>query len=312
MNLLYMKYAVEVASAGSINRAAERLYVDQPNLSRAIKDLETSLGVSLFERSARGMKLTPDGETFLRYAKTILSEVDAVENMFRTRTEKKQEFSISVPRASYISAAFAAFARGLPRDGETEIFYKETNAMRAMKNILENDYRLGIVRYAETYDRYYKTAMEEKGLAYEIVTEFRYNLLFSKDSPLAQREHITLADLGDYTEIAHADPYVPSLPFAEVKKEELPDVGHRIFVFERGSEFDLLQNPDTFMWASPVPEEILRRNGLISRPVQDNGRIYKDVLIYREDYKLTRLDNAFITELCRVKRETFHQMGDKL
>ena len=61
MNLLHMKYAVEVAETGSINKAAEKLYVGQPNLSRAIKELENSLGISIFERSAKGMILTPDG-----------------------------------------------------------------------------------------------------------------------------------------------------------------------------------------------------------------------------------------------------------
>ena len=83
MNLLYLKYAVEVAASGSINKAAEKLYMDQPNLSRCIKDLETSLGVSIFARSARGMKVTPEGEEFLKYAERILKQVDTVENMFR-------------------------------------------------------------------------------------------------------------------------------------------------------------------------------------------------------------------------------------
>lgn len=82
MNLLHMKYAVEIAEAGSINKAAERLYVGQPNLSRAVKELESSLGVSIFDRSSKGMFLTPDGEVFIRSAKNILKQVDEVEGMF--------------------------------------------------------------------------------------------------------------------------------------------------------------------------------------------------------------------------------------
>ena len=62
MNLIYMKYAMEVAACGSINKAAEKLYIGQPNLSRAIKELEASLGVAIFERSPQGMRLTSDGE----------------------------------------------------------------------------------------------------------------------------------------------------------------------------------------------------------------------------------------------------------
>ena len=72
MNLVHLKYAVEVAETGSINKASEKLYVSQPNLSRAIKELEASLGVTIFDRSAKGMVLTPDGEVFVRYARSIL------------------------------------------------------------------------------------------------------------------------------------------------------------------------------------------------------------------------------------------------
>lgn len=311
MNLLYLKYAAEVAACGSINKAAERLYIDQPNLSRSIKDLETSLGVVLFERSARGMKLTPDGEEFLKYAKVILSEVDAMENMFRSGDARKQRFSVSVPRASYIASAFAAFSKRFSEVREIEAFYKETNSMRTIKNILEDGYKLGVIRYAAQYDKYYKEMLEEKGLTYELICEFHFVLLTSKTSKLAKSETVTLAELSDLTEIAHGDPYVPSLPLEEVRKEELSDVSpRRIFVFERGSQFDLLaENPDTFMWVSPVPQAELDRYGLIQLSCPENRKIYKDVLIRRRDYKLTALDNAFIAELCQKKREVFKGEG---
>lgn len=308
MNLLYLKYAAEVAACGSINKAAERLYIDQPNLSRSIKDLEGSLGVTLFERSARGMKLTPDGEEFLKYAKTILAEVDAMEHMFRTGEPKKQRFSLSVPRSCYISEAFAAFSQQFAQTDRIEAFYKETNSMRTLKNILEDGYKLGIIRYAAQYDKYYKAMLEEKGLAYELICEFRFVLIMSAASPLAGKEQITAADLEDLIEIAHGDPYVPSLPLEEVRKEELAPLKRRIFVFERGSQFDLLtENPETFMWVPPVPDAQLKRFGLVQRACGENKKIYKDLLIRRKDYKLSQLDNAFIAELCRKKREVFRE-----
>ena len=306
MNLLHMKYAVEIAETNSINKAAEVLYVGQSALSRAIKDLEASLGVTLFERSAKGMFLTADGEVFVRCAKTVLKQVDDIEEMFGRGAEKTKRFSISVPRASYVADAFAKFSQQLGRDSEAEIFYKETNSMRAIKNIFEEDYKLGIVRYAENYDKYYKAMMDEKGLLYELITEFRYVLLMSEKSNLADKENITYGDLHDMIEIAHADPYVPSLPLSEVKKEELSNnSARRIFVFERASQFELLcQNPETFMWVSPIPDPLLKRYGLIQRNCEENKRVYKDVLIHRKDYVLSALDNIFIKELVKSKRET--------
>lgn len=304
MNLLHMKYAVVVAETNSINKAAELLFVGQPTLSRAIKELESNLGVTIFERSAKGMFLTADGETFVRYAKTVLQQVDAIEEMFQKGRVSKKRFSVSVPRASYITEAFAAFSKLIEKDTPAELFYKETNSMRTLRNVLQDNYKLGIVRYAESYDKYYKAMMEEKGLEHELVTKFSYLLLMSAESPLAKKEKITYADLKDKIEIAHADPYVPSLPLEQIKKEELPDNSdRRIFVFERGSQFELLsQNPETFMWVSAIPQKLLERYGLTQRICEENRRVYKDVLIYRRDYTLSKLDNLFIEQLVQAKR----------
>ncbi len=303
MNILHMKYAVEVAKAGSLNKAAQTLLVAQPNLSRSIKELEAELGVAIFDRSAKGMMLTPDGQEFIGYAQNILHQIEQVEKMYKDTTVPKQRFSISVPRASYISEAFARFSCQLS-DQSAELFYKETNSQRTIKNLLENDFRLGIIRYAENYDQYFRTMLDEKELTYEMICEFSYQLLMSRDHPLAEKEDITFEDLRPFIEIAHADPYVPSLPLSKVVKEELPDnISRRIFIYERASQFDLLsENPQTFMWISPVPDKLLDRYGLVQRKCSENRKIYRDVLIYRNGYKLTKLDQAFITELCMARR----------
>ena len=304
MNLLHMKYAVEVAKVGSLNKAAETLLIAAPNVSRSIKELEADIGISIFERTAKGMELTPEGEEFINYAKGILSQIDEVESFYKKGSSKKQKFSISVPRACYISEAFSQFSKSLSKE-PAEIFYKETNSQRTIRNILEHDYKLGIIRYAENYDKYFKSMLEEKGFCYELITEFTYSLIMSADSPLAKKEEITFDDLAAYIEIAHADPYVPSMPLSKVVKEELPDnIDRRIFIFERASQFDLLSNnTETFMWVSPAPESLLKRYNLVQKKCVDNKKIYKDVLIYKNGYKLSKLDRQFITELCEAKRK---------
>lgn len=304
MNLLHMKYAVEIAETNSINKAAEKLFVGQSSISRAIKELESNLGVTLFERSAKGMFLTPDGEVFVRYAKTALKQIDDIENLFSKGTVAKKQFSVSVPRVSYISNAFASFSKLIKKDDKVELFYKETNSMRAIKNILEENYKLGIIRYAENYDKFYKEMLDEKGLDYELITEFKYVLVMNENCPLNKKQNLVEQDLKNYIEIAHADPYVPSLPVAEVKKEELKNSDRSIFVFERGSQFDLLsKNNETYMWVSPLPKDLLSRYGLVTRECEGNERVYKDVLIHRKDYTLSDLDNLFIGELIKSKRE---------
>ena len=89
MNILHMKYAVEVARFGSINKAAEALYIAQSNLSRCIRELEADLGIVIFDRSSRGMLLTPDGEEFIRAAGKALRQIDEIEAAFRARAAQR-------------------------------------------------------------------------------------------------------------------------------------------------------------------------------------------------------------------------------
>ena len=303
MNILHMKYAFEVAKAGSLSKASENLLIAIPNISRSIKELEADLGITIFDRTAKGMCLTPDGEEFMGFANGILTQIEQVEKLYKEGLPNKQKFSISVPRACYISEAFAEFSKSLSMD-PAEIFYKETNSQRTINNILNHDYKLGIIRYAENYDKYFKTMLDEKGLCYEMVTQFSYLLIMSEKNPLSQKEEILFSDLTDYIEIAHADPYVPSMPLSKVVKELPDNIARRIFIFERASQFDLLyKNPQTFMWVSPAPDSLLKRYGLVQKKCIENKKIYKDVLIYKKGYKLTELDRTFITELCDSKRK---------
>ena len=307
MNLLHMKYAVEIAETNSLNKAAERLYVGQSALSRAVKELETSLGVTLFERSAKGMIPTPNGELFVGYARSVLKQVDNIENVFKKKPNVKLKFSLSAPRSSYICDAFSEFSKILSAYGNIDAFYHETNSADTVKDVMQDDFRLGIVRYAGEFDRFYKSMLEEKGLAYEFVCEFSYILLVSVKSPLAQKSNISFEDFKNCTEIVYGDPFVPSLPYAESKKNpKSDDAEHRIYVFERASQFELLSsNTDTFMWVPPVPEKVLSRYGLCQLMCDANGQLYKDVLIRKKEYVLTDFDKKFIEMLVAAKRDLF-------
>ncbi len=303
MNLMHLKYAVEVAATHSISKAAENLYMNQPNLSRAIKELEESLGVQLFNRTSKGITLTRQGEDFIVYAQRILYQINEVEALFREGKGARKKFSISVPRATYICEAFTQFAAGIDRSEAVELFYKETNAVRAIRNIQDSDYNLGIIRYQTQYDQQFRAMLEEKGLEGETVFTFTHVALLSRDDPLAAKSQICYNDLVDYTEVAHADPYVPSLPMSDVQKSEYLDgIDKRIFVFERASQFMLLSHVrHTFMWVSPVEEDVLAQHGLVQIPCVDEQRVYKDVLIYKKNYVFSELDDMFVSALWQVR-----------
>ncbi len=305
MNIIHLKYVVEVAKTKSISKAAENLFMGQPNLSRSIKELEQDLGITIFRRNSKGIELTTDGEEFVQYAKKILFEVEEVEKKYKKSTIKKEKFSIIVPRASYVEETFLRFMNEFNLSNPMDIIYKETNSLKTINKVLQGEYRLGIIRFRSFFEKYFQDMFLEKGLEHQIITEFTYRLIVSKNHPLTKLEHVTYHDLENYIEVCHPDPYVPNMPFSSVKRLELSEnIQKRISVYERASQFDLLENVEnTFMWVSPIPKRILDKYNLVEIEVEENQNIYKDILIYRSGYQLTDIDKRFIDRLGRVKRE---------
>ncbi len=305
MNILHMKYAVEVARQGSLNKAAESLLIAQPNISRSIKELESDLGVVLFTRSAKGMFLTPEGEEFIAYAKNILRQIDEVDLLYKKGTHKKQRFSVSVPRADYISEAMADFTCAMDVT-PYELTYREDSMRDTIQHVLDGDCKMGIIRYDSRSDRTVKTLLEDKALQYELVAEFTYALLMSKEHPLATKDPVFRADLAPYIEIACDDGYLSGLSPATSSGEDEPRATRRVFVRDRATQFGLLaENHEAFMWVSPSSKRVLDGYELVQKTCTDEQSVYKDVLIYREDYRLTRADKLFITALCDAKRRLF-------
>lgn len=299
---MHLKYAVEVAKTGSITRAAENLFMGQPNLSKAIRELEENLGVTLFKRTSKGIVPTEKGEEFLVYAKRILVQIDELESIYNGHPSEKQTFSISIPRGSYMAYGFTNFVKRLDRDKEIEIYYKETNSVEAISNIVQSNYNLAIIRFRDVFEPYFTRLLREKELRSELLWQFRYIAVMSKDHPLAKKPVLTCADFADCIEILHNDNTVPTLPTIEAKRmENIENSNKKIYVFERGSQMELLSNiPESFMWVSPIPENILDRYGLIQRSVSDADYNYKDMVVYGRSYRLSELDHMYLEELRSV------------
>lgn len=306
MNLLHLRYAVEVSKTKSISKAAENLFMGQPNLSRAIKELEESLGIVIFERSSRGIIVTAAGEEFLQYARRILNQVDEMESLYRDGQRNRQKFSACVPRASYIAEAFVEVASQIDLQQPAEFYYKETNPMHTIDNVCSGDYNLGIVRYQEMFSQYFAQTFADKNLEYRPIVNFSYLLLMSERSPLAKKENIGGEDLGAYIEVLHGDPYIPSFSAADAKRTPNDDFSDKhIYVFERSSQFTLLDaNPNTYMWVSPIPQKLLDAYHLVQRPAFGSME-YTDVLIYRKDYQLTQFDETFLSALRKKRAQLF-------
>ncbi len=300
MNLQYLRYALEISRTGSISKAAENLSVAQPNLSRAVKELEAGLGISIFDRTRTGMTVTPEGEKLLSTGARILQEVDELETMFDGEETPRQTLTITVPHAAYLAHALSVFCRDLEVDGRYDIVWQEAGASDAIGAVTRGESRLGIIRYPAHFETYYTDQLTSQDLRWEPVADFPPVILAGKGSPLAACEAVTPADLAGLYEVVSPD--LPLSGRAEQSAESLP--ARRLTVSDRGARQEILcADPSTYERSLPVPREICERLGLLTRPLTPSATVVRDILIYPAHYRLTPLDRELLLRLKAVAKD---------
>ena len=305
MNTLYLQYVLEVEQSGSISQAAQNLFMAQPNLSKAIKDLEGELGYSIFHRTTSGVTVTEKGEEFLYHARKMMEQIVEIEKLSQRTDVQAKQFKISIPRGSYIAGGVTAFVADLQVTHGIDITINETNARQTIANVADRGYNMGIIRYQLADEEIFKSRLKNNKLEQETIWEFEHVVVMSKNHPLASKDKICVEDLRDYMKITHGDIETPHMQKREGEEEEKGKHSQKtIYVYERGSQFDLLANvPTTYMWVSPIPNSYLEKNGLVQRACKASNHRYKDVLIYRQDYKLGEYDKLFQKKIYESKVE---------
>lgn len=310
MNTSLFKYAVEVERTSSISRAARNLMMAQPNLSKAIKELEESIGFAVFERTPKGVIPTPRGNVFLDYARSILSQIESIEALSASAGKDIQKFAITVSRGSWLSGAIVSFASGLDENLGLDLDVRETSSMEVINNVTSGRYNLGIIRYRSIYEQYFSDFLSHHRISSETVWEFELLLLMSCGHALAKVEKLEPEMLTGCTEIVHGDTVIPYLSArGEAGAERGAQVDRQIRLYERGNQFEMLSHmPTTFMWSSPIPEDMLERYGLVQRRCPIPGNSYKDLLIYPNDHRFTVLEKRFIDQLAQARDKVAAQI----
>ena len=300
MNTLYLKYVLEVERSGSISQAAQNLYMAQPNLSKAVKDLERELGFSIFNTTSGGVTVTEKGAEFLYHARKMTEQIMEIEKLSKRKDALSKQFKISIPRGSYIANGVTEFVADLQITQGISITINETNAIQTISNVADRGYNMGIIRYQLSDEEVFRSRLKSNKLEQETIWEFEYVLVMSKNHPLAAKKTICVDDLRDYMKITHGDIENPHVQHEDSEQGE--HCSKTIYVYERGSQFDLLANvPTTYMWVSPIPDSYLSKNGLVQRACKAPDNRYKDVLIYRQDYKLGEYDKLFQKKIYESK-----------
>ncbi len=300
MNISHIRYAVEVAKTRSITKAAENLYMGQPNLSRAIKELEESIGITIFSRTSKGVIPTELGAKFLGYARNILSQIEEIEALYNPNETNKLFLNLSVPRALYIAHALSEFVSKLDKSKGLEINFKEADNLSTINNVLQNNFSLGIIRYDASEHIYYKKMLKDKDLDFRLLSEFKYHILISEKSSLARDDAISIKQLDQLIEVSCFDSADSDFLTEKGDNEEkaIFSNGKRIKLHDMNNLLNLLSRVEcTYAWSPPVHKDILSRYLLVQKECKECKKTYQNVLIYRSCYKFNEAENALIKEL---------------
>ncbi len=303
MNTLHFKYAVEVERTGSITQAAENLFMGQPNLSKAIMELEETLGFMIFERTSKGVIPTVKGSRFLVYAKNILAQIEKMESL-ADDSGSGQILSFAFSRSSYIAKAVSKFASGFDFSAKVRINVRESASVSLINGIAMGAFNIGVVRYRLLHEKYFLDYIADKELDVIPFWEFDSMVTTSKRN-CENSKNFGYHALCEMTPIVYGDETIPYLSFGEVRREaKSPAADKAVFVYDRCTAIELLNAlPNAYMLSAPAPRAELEKYGLVQQKCDIPNERSKDVLIFQKGYKFSESDRKFIDILSEIKNE---------
>lgn len=197
MDIKYFEYVLTIAELESINKAANHLYISQPNLSVSIKNLEKELGFKIFERNKTGIKLTNEGKIFVESAKKIRREIEII-NSIPDRIKYKDNISLSCTYSFDIMNSFIRFKHHNPPATDEDLF-KETGLIQAISDLIEHRYRIIIFYCFDKFAKqYYDYAKSHDLNISPVAKDCPFILVASKSHPVANREYIHFDEIKDF------------------------------------------------------------------------------------------------------------------
>lgn len=221
MTLTQLQYAVTIADTKSMNKAAGDLFVSQPALSGAIKELEEELATQIFIRNNKGIVVTTEGEEFLRYARQMVELGNLVEERFVNKTIAKKKFSVSMQHYSFAVEAFIELAKEF-EVGEYELAVHETKTHEVIDNVKTYRSELGVIYKNDFNEKAIQKILDESDLEFVELYECGISVFLSKNHPLANKKKVTMEDLADYPCLSFEQGDKNSFYFAEEVMSTLP------------------------------------------------------------------------------------------
>ena len=197
MTIQQLNYVITISEAGSLNKAAEMLYMAQPSLTSAVRELEKELGITLFNRSGRGVTLTNDGAEFIRYARDVAGQYERLLEKYGRNGNLKKKFGISTQHYTFAVKCFVELAKEF-NTAEYEFAIRETRTMDVIEDVSTARSEIGILYLNDFNRKPVMKLLRANQLAFHPLIECTPYVYLRKGHPLAGKESIRMADLADY------------------------------------------------------------------------------------------------------------------
>lgn len=255
ITLQQLHYFIEVAAEGSISAAADLLYVAQPTISAAMKELETRVGCTLLLRSARGVSLTTDGIEFLGYARQVVEQADLLEQRYLGQAPSRRLLGVSTQHYSFAVDAFVRMVKSSDVN-EYEFSLRETRTADIIEDVRTLRSELGILYRNDFNRKVLDKLFRDSGLVFHTLFLATPHIFISRRNPLAKRNRVTLADLEDIPRLTFDQGANNSFYFAEEILSTLSSA-REIRVSDRATIFNLMIGLDGYTISTGIVSDDL-------------------------------------------------------
>lgn len=294
MRIQQLEYLERIVEAGSINEAAKRLFLTQPSLSNAVKELENEMGIQIFQRSSGGISLTAEGREFMTYSKQILDQVNLMNERYKNGQQRKQSFSVSAQHYAFVVHAFVELIKSVNAN-EYQFTLRETETQNIFNDLAQFKSELGILYTNGFNQKIMQRLFKENNLVFTPLFVAKPHIFVSRYNPLTSKSSVNLSDLEDYPYLSYEQGEVNSFYFPE---EILSTLSHKksIKVSDRATIFNLMVGLNGYTISSGIISSKLNDDKIVAIPLNVDDDITMGWLKHRQ-VELSPLAERYLTML---------------
>ena len=265
MTLKQLRYIVTVADTGNITEAAGKLYIAQPSLTASIQELEKEYGITIFERSKKGIRLTPEGDEFLGYARQVLDQANLIDERYTGEKNGKVRFCVSSQHYSFVVEAFVELLKKYGGD-RYEFHMRETQTYDIIEDVAHLRSEVGVLYLNSFNETVIRKTLRDNNLVFESLFIAKPHVFIGKSSPLAKKRKIKPEELKDYPRLSYEQGDHNSFYFSEEILSTL-DSDREIVVCDRATLFNMLVGLNGYTICSGIINEELNGPNIIAKPL---------------------------------------------